>query len=608
MNPTPIPTPTDCTGIDNLTIVDDYLTPLQEAVDSIESGQTCIYANNDSKPGVSPKQTIYSLLQNVSATLHALLCLIGDETLTTITDNGDGTFTYVDEVGADTTISVCSLISGLTMGVSAPGDKMVITDGVGNCKLLDYVPAVDTNAFHLDETGSDFPPGNTAPANPPANLDPGDTVIEHWDDTQVYWTWDGTNWVKNWVLSESPDILTSITDNGDGTFTYLDENADPTVISVCTLMGYCTLNAIGDVNAPSPTSGQVLTWNGTSWVATTPASFSETVTTLVNNNNGSFTYTNELGSTTNISVCSLISYCSLDAIGDVNAPSPTSGQVLTWNGTSWVATTPAVGFAGFSINDTNAGTPIQPIASGDTITFIGNNLITSTVTATDTVTHGINTSGATAGQVITFNGTNVVWGTAPASGSTNTMARLDNCKVRFSDSITGTFDFWSPAPWTAQLLLPFTTRAPLVSTPYPTDVEIYSDWGLDYTYTNTSCAKELVHLLAYPETRVLKSAIGAHQAEYYVESQYWRDGVQIRDFVREGNEQSTVNSHAYRASGEISDIVELAPGASVQFRTRGRWRFATVLGLGGFANTLASGEHKPRYNQLPKLTIWRLPT
>lgn len=537
MNPTPIPTPTDCTGIDNLTIVDDYLTPLQEAVDSIESGQTCIYANNDSKPGVSPKQTIYSLLQNVSATLHALLCLIGDETLTTITDNGDGTFTYVDEVGADTTISVCSLISGLTLGVSAPGDKMVITDGVGNCKLLDYIPAVDINAFHLDETGSNFPPSNTAPANPPANLDPGDTVIEHWDDTQVYWTWDGTNWVKNWVLSESPDILTSITDNGDGTFTYLDENADPTVISVCTLMGYCTLNAIGDVNAPSPTSGQVLTWNGTSWVATTPAG----------------------------------------------------------------------GFAGFSINDTNAGTPIQPIASGDTITFIGNNLITSTVTATDTVTHGINTSGATSGQVITFNGTNAVWGTAPASGSTNTMARLDNCKVRFSDSITGTFDFWSPAPWTAQLLLPFTTRTPLVGTPYPTDVEIYSDWGLDYTYTNTSCAKEIVHLLAYPETRVLKSATGAHQAEYYVESQYWRDGVQIRDFVREGNEQSTVNTHAYRASGEISDIVELLPGQSVRFQTRGRWRFSAV-GTGGFANTLTAGEHKPRYNQLPKLTIWRLPT
>ena len=283
----------------------------------------------------------------------------------------------------------------------------------------------------------------------------------------------------------------------------------------------------------------------------------------------------------------------------------TNGQVLTI-----VAGVPTwanlvAGFAGFSITDT---VTTEAIASGDTITFAANNLLDVAISATDTVTYGIDTTGATAGQVITFVGGSPVWGTAPASGSTNTMARLDNCKVRFSDSITGTFDFWSPAPWTAQLLLPFTTRTPLVGTPYPTDVEIYSDWGLDYTYTNTSCAKEIVHLLAYPETRVLKSAIGVQQAEYYVETQYWRDGVQIRDFVREGSEQSTVNSHAYRASGEISDIVELAPGASVQFRTRGRWRFATVLGLSGFANTLASGEHKPRYNQLPKLTIWRLPT
>lgn len=536
MNPTPTPTPADCTGIDDITILDNYITPMQEAIDSIESGQLCIYANNDSKPAPSNKQTIWSLLQNISASITAILCLTGSETLTSIADNTDGSFTYTDELGATTTISVCSLLSGLPMGISAPTDKMVITDGAGNCKLVDFIPAVDINSFHIDETGQNFPPGNTAPANPPANLDPGDTVIEHWDDAQVYWTWDGTNWIKNWVLTEAPDIVTTLADNADGSFTYTNEAGVTSTISVCTLMGYCNLNAIGDVNAPTPTSGQVLTWNGTAWVATTLPS----------------------------------------------------------------------GFTGFNINDTNGATPVQGIASGNTITFVGNNLITATVTATDTVTHGINTSGAISGQVITFNGTNVVWGTAPASGSTNTMARLDNCEVRFSDSITGTFDFWSPAPWTAQITLPFTTRAPLVGTPYPTETEIYSDWGLDYTYTNNSCAKEIVHLLAFPETRVLKTVTGAQLAEYYVETQYWRDGVQIRDFVREGNETTTINTHAYRASGEISDIVELLPTESVHFQTRGRWRFSAV-GTGGFASTLTSGEHKPRYNILPTLTIWRLP-
>lgn len=224
---------------------------------------------------------------------------------------------------------------------------MVVTDGVGGCKLIDYIPAVDINSFHIDETGQNFPPTNTAPANPPANLDAGDTVIEHWDDAQVYWTWDGTNWIKNWVLTEAPDIVTTLVDNADG----------------------------------------------------------------------SFTYTNETGVTSTISICTLMGYCNLDAIGDVNAPTPTSGQVLTWNGTAWVAATLPGGFTGFNINDTNGATPVQGIASGETITFVGNNLITATVTATDTVTHGINTSGASAGQAIIFNGSNAVWATLPTTSN-----------------------------------------------------------------------------------------------------------------------------------------------------------------------------------------------
>lgn len=92
----------------------------------------------------------------------------------------------------------------------------------------------------------------------------------------------------------------------------------------------------------------------------------------------------------------------------------TNGQVLTI-----VAGVPTwanlvAGFAGFSITDT---VTTEAIASGDTITFAANNLLDVAISATDTVTHGINTSGATSGQVITFNGTNAVWGTAPAGVS-----------------------------------------------------------------------------------------------------------------------------------------------------------------------------------------------
>lgn len=75
--------------------------------------------------------------------------------------------------------------------------------------------------------------------------------------------------------------------------------------------GVTTLDALTDVNAPAPTVGQVLTWDDTpgEWVAATPA----TVPT------------------------------DLDDLADVNAAAPANGDVLTWDSTpgEWVPQAPA---------------------------------------------------------------------------------------------------------------------------------------------------------------------------------------------------------------------------------------------------------------------------
>jgi hypothetical protein len=63
-----------------------------------------------------------------------------------------------------------------------------------------------------------------------------------------------------------------------------------------------TLNNIQDVQVTTPTSGQALTFNGTSWVNGDVASPATT----------------------------------LDGLTDVTITTPTSGQALTFNGTSWV--------------------------------------------------------------------------------------------------------------------------------------------------------------------------------------------------------------------------------------------------------------------------------
>lgn len=74
--------------------------------------------------------------------------------------------------------------------------------------------------------------------------------------------------------------------------------------------GTLSLSQISDVSdSINPSSGQVLTWNGNLWVATTPSGGG--------------------GGTSNVSV--------LNDLSDVSVSSATNGQVLTYNGTNWVA-------------------------------------------------------------------------------------------------------------------------------------------------------------------------------------------------------------------------------------------------------------------------------
>ena len=56
----------------------------------------------------------------------------------TLTDNGDGSFTHSDGAATPTTttISICDLIDDINPGVSAPGDQVVAIDAAGACKVI----------------------------------------------------------------------------------------------------------------------------------------------------------------------------------------------------------------------------------------------------------------------------------------------------------------------------------------------------------------------------------------------------------------------------------------------------------------------------------------
>ena len=184
-------------------------------------------------------------------------------------------------------------------------------------------------------------------------------------------------------------------------------------------------NVVNKELPSSATNNDILSWNGTNWIATSPSSVSETTTTLTDNSDGTFTYQNELG--TSVVFDANIDDADADATNEIQdlslssniltitnngsatpidlsiyseLPTPTgAGQVVIWNGTNWTAVLPS---------DPSPTNEIQDI------TISGNNINISSGTG---ATLAANSPGA-AGQVLTWNGSSWI-AQNPGSGADN---------------------------------------------------------------------------------------------------------------------------------------------------------------------------------------------
>ena len=142
--------------------------------------------------------------------------------------------------------------------------------------------------------------------------------------------------------------------------------------------GPLSLNNLTDVVAPVPTSGDVLTFNGGVWVPMANGGLSlhdiefhsnVTIQTPVNGevltyNAGTQQWVN---STTNSN--------SIAGLSDVNAANPAVGNILEYNGTSWVLGFPAA-LSTHTLNfhsDVNAPLP----ANGDVLTWSGTSWVSA---------------------------------------------------------------------------------------------------------------------------------------------------------------------------------------------------------------------------------------
>lgn len=177
------------------------------------------------------------------------------------------------------------------------------------------------------------------------------------------------------------ESITSLTYNSDTTrLTFIDESGGISLLDLsglvftCGSLNGCSISSLNDVSTSGATNGQILTYNGSTWVADDYEAFS----------------------------CSSLNTCSISDLADVELVAPTDGQILTYSTEYSAFVNTTAPFSHFSITD---GVTSQTIASTNSITFVGVSGATVAVTPTDTVRIALNETTTS----LTFNsGTNTL--------------------------------------------------------------------------------------------------------------------------------------------------------------------------------------------------------
>ena len=280
-------------------------------------------------------------------------------------------------------------------------------------------------------------------------------------------TFNGSNWAPANISEVDGIVGNEVTDavaNGGLTRSGAGTAADPYKLK------------INDGTA----NGQILVWNGTKWVA--QAAPSE-VDGIVGNE-----------------VTDVVANGGLTRSGTGTAADPyklkindgsTNGQILTWDGSKWVAQAAASYTAGsglsltgttFSVNDATttakgivqlagdlSGTAISPVIANNAVT--SNKIEDGSILAAD-----LNSMSATSGQVLTFNGSN--W--TPLSTNVNiTIPTTDNYTVLSTDCVIYR-DILSNATIT------FPNTLPAGKLFYIVNLSNNKDWSLSPTPLNTT--------------------------------------------------------------------------------------------------------------------------
>ncbi|MBB1141027.1 hypothetical protein, partial [Myroides sp. WP-1] len=206
------------------------------------------------------------------------------ETLTTLVNNGDGTYTYTSENGTKTIVNV-------PQDVIDQFEKIINNETVKN-QLLELLTVVGGGNVYYDGTRFTYADANG--------------VVREIDLSQIV---------------KSLETLTTLVNNGDGTYTYTSENGTKTIVNVpqdvidqfekiinnetvknkilelLTVVGGGNVYYDGTRFTYADANGVIREIDLSQIVKSL-----ETLTTLVNNGDGTYTYTSENGTKTIVNV------------------------------------------------------------------------------------------------------------------------------------------------------------------------------------------------------------------------------------------------------------------------------------------------------------------
>ncbi len=267
----------------------------------------------------------------------------------TLVDNGDGTFTFTDAAG--TVVTWSETLTSLTQD-NLTGN-ITYTDENGVATTAEIISSDAGNLISAGADGGTYLDASSLPSETITTLtDNGNGTFTYTSENGTITNFDAKGTLMNngdgtFTFTDAGGNITTfdakgtLTDNGDGTFTFTDA-AGSVVTWSETLTSLAQDNLTGNITYTnengvattaeiiSSDAGNLISAGADGGTYLDASSLpSETITTLVNNGNGTFTYTSENGTITNFDAKGTL----VDNGDGTFTFTDAAGTVVTWSET-----------------------------------------------------------------------------------------------------------------------------------------------------------------------------------------------------------------------------------------------------------------------------------